>query len=83
MLVKDTTIEQKNALANVIAIDKGMMHGTPCFAGTRVPVQTLLDFLETGDSVRDFLAAYPYIPREQVHPFLDCPGISPLGSGPF
>jgi uncharacterized protein (DUF433 family) len=55
--------DQKNALANVIAIDKGVMHGTPCFAGTRVPVQTLLDFLETGDGIGDFLRAYPYVSR--------------------
>jgi uncharacterized protein (DUF433 family) len=65
------TTEQKNALASVIAIDKGIMHGAACFAGTRVPVQTLLDFLATGDSIGDFLAAYPYIPREQVHAFLE------------
>jgi len=47
------------------------MHGNPCFAGTRVPVQTLIDFLETGDSIDGFLRVYPYIPREQVHAFLE------------
>jgi uncharacterized protein (DUF433 family) len=65
------TADQKNALTNVIAIDKGIMHGTACFAGTRVPVQTLLDFLATGESIDDFLAAYPYIPRQQVEAFLE------------
>jgi uncharacterized protein (DUF433 family) len=65
------TADQKNALANVIAIDNGIMHGTACFAGTRVPVQTLLDFLATGESIDDFLAAYPYIPRQQVEAFLE------------
>jgi len=65
------TAEQKNALAEIVTVDKEVMHGTPCFAGTRVPVQTLLDFLETGDSINDFLAAYPYIPRQQVIAFLE------------
>jgi uncharacterized protein (DUF433 family) len=36
-----------------------------------VPVQTLLDFLETADSIKDFLSAYPYIPRAQVLAFLE------------
>jgi uncharacterized protein (DUF433 family) len=65
------TSEQKSSLANVISIDREIMHGTPCFTGTRVPVQTLIDFLETGESVDDFLAVYPSITREQVHGFLD------------
>jgi uncharacterized protein (DUF433 family) len=65
------TAEQRTILASVIAIDKEIMHGAPCFTGTRVPVQTLLDFLETGESIDDFLAVYPYIPREQVHAFLE------------
>jgi uncharacterized protein (DUF433 family) len=50
------TIEQRKALAEVITVDKEVMHGTPCFANTRVPVKTLVDFLETGESVDDFLA---------------------------
>ena len=65
------TNEQRSAFAGVIAIDKDIMHGTPCFAGTRVPVQTLFDFLETGESIDDFLKVYPYIRREQVHTFLE------------
>ena len=65
------TREQKTALGSVISVDQDIMHGTPCFAGTRVPVQTLLDFLETGDTIDAFLKAYPYIPRQQVHAFLE------------
>ena len=65
------TAEQRLALAAVVAIDKDVMHGTACFTGTRVPVQTLIDFLETGESIDAFLAVYPYIPREQVLKFLD------------
>jgi len=65
------TTDQRAALANVIAIEKDILHGTPCFTGTRLPVQTLIDFLETGESIGDFLKVYPYIPREQVHAFLE------------
>ena len=65
------TIEQKNALAEVVAVDQEVMHGTPCFANTRVPVKTLIDFLETGESVDDFLAVYPYVSRRQVLSFLE------------
>ena len=65
------TDEQRVALAGIIAIDKDIMHGTPCFSGTRVPLQTLFDFLETGESIDDFLKVYPYIRREQVHTFLE------------
>src|SRR5205085_2506330 len=66
-LISEMTVEQKSALASVISIDKEILHGTLCFTGTRVPVQTLIDFLETGESVDDFLAVYPSIAREQVH----------------
>jgi Protein of unknown function (DUF433) len=52
----EMTAEQKSALAGVVTIDKEVMHGTPCFARTRVPVQTLIDFLETGETIDDFLA---------------------------
>jgi uncharacterized protein (DUF433 family) len=65
------TAEQRIALAGVITIDKEIMHGTPCFTGTRVPVQTLIDFLETGETIDSFLAVHPYVPREQVHAFLE------------
>jgi uncharacterized protein (DUF433 family) len=65
------TAEQRHALETVISINKEIMHGTPCFSGTRVPVQTLMDFLETGETIDEFLAVYPYIPREQVVAFLE------------
>ena len=48
-----------------------VMGGTPVFAGTRVPVQTLLDHLEAGDNIGDFLAGYPSVTREQVIAFLE------------
>ncbi|MEK6212090.1 MAG: DUF433 domain-containing protein [Pseudomonadota bacterium] len=47
------------------------MGGTPVFSGTRVPVQTLLDYLESGESIDDFLAGFPSVNREQVIEFLE------------
>ena len=58
-------------MAAAVTIDKETMHGIPCFTGTRIPVQTLIDFLETGESIDDFLAVYPYIPRQQILTFLE------------
>ncbi len=48
-----------------------VLGGTPVFAGTRVPVQTLLDYLEGGESIDDFLEGFPSVKREQVVSFLE------------
>ena len=48
-----------------------VMGGCPVFAGTRVPVQTLLDYLEAGDGIDEFLAGFPSVSREQVIAFLE------------
>jgi uncharacterized protein (DUF433 family) len=40
-----------------------LMSGTPCFAGTRVPVKSLFDYLEAGDSLDDFLDQFPTVTR--------------------
>lgn len=48
-----------------------VLGGTPVFAGTRVPVQTLLDYLEGGESIDDFLEGFPSVTREQVVSFLE------------
>jgi uncharacterized protein (DUF433 family) len=55
----------------VICRDPEIMGGTPVFCGTRVPVQTLLDYLEAGESIDDFLAGFPSVTREQVIAFLE------------
>lgn len=55
----------------IISSDPEVMGGTPCFAGTRVPVQTLLDYLEAGDSIDDFLEGFPTVKREHVIAFLE------------
>ena len=55
----------------VISRSPDVMGGTPVFAGTRVPVQTLLDYLEAGDSIDDFLGGFPSVSRDQVINFLE------------
>jgi uncharacterized protein (DUF433 family) len=55
----------------VVSRNPDIMGGTPVFCETRVPVQTLLDYLEAGDSIDEFLAGFPSVSREQVIEFLE------------
>ena len=48
-----------------------IMGGTPVLAGTRVPVQTLFEYLEAGETIDDFLEGFPSVSREQVIVFLE------------
>ena len=56
---------------SVVKIDPEIMSGAPCFAGTRVPIQNLIDYIEGGDSIDDFLEGFPTVSREQVIAFLE------------
>jgi uncharacterized protein (DUF433 family) len=56
---------------SVVKIDPEIMSGAPCFAGTRVPIQNLIDYLEGGDSIDEFLEDFPSVAREQVISFLE------------
>jgi uncharacterized protein (DUF433 family) len=56
---------------SVISSNPKVMGGTPVFRGTRVPVQTLMDYLEAGDSVSDFLEGFPTVTKKQVVAFLE------------
>ena len=51
--------------------DPEIMGGTPVFPGTRVPVQNLLDYLENGETIDEFLIAFPTVTREQAIGFLE------------
>ncbi len=55
---------------SVVSSSKEIMGGTPVFTGTRVPIQTLIDYLTAGDSIEDFLDGFPTVRREQVVEFL-------------
>lgn len=55
----------------VVSISPEVMGGTPVFKGTRVPVQTLIDYLEGGETIDDFLRGFPTVTREQVIALLE------------
>lgn len=52
--------------SKVITSDPGVLGGAPVFAGTRVPARTLIDYLEAGQSLAEFLADFPTVTREQA-----------------
>jgi uncharacterized protein (DUF433 family) len=56
---------------SVVKIDPETMSGAPCFAGTRVPIQNLIDYLEGGDWIDEFLEDFPSVSRQQVISFLE------------
>jgi uncharacterized protein (DUF433 family) len=58
-------------MKSVVKVDPEIMSGTPCFAGTRVPIQNLIDYLEGGDSIDEFLEDFPSVRRDQVISFLE------------
>lgn len=55
---------------SVVSSDPEIMSGAPVFRGTRVPVQALIDYLEGGETIDDFLEGFPTVKREQVVAFL-------------
>ena len=61
----------KQMSQSVICRDPEVMSGTPVFCGTRVPVQTLIEYLEAGDSIDEFLEGFPTVTRAQVIAFLE------------
>jgi len=56
---------------SVVKVDPEIMSGSPCFTGTRVPIQNLIDYLEGGDSIEEFLDGFPSVSRQQVIAFLE------------
>ena len=57
--------------SSVIRRDGEILSGTPCFVGTRVPARNLIDCLEGGYSIDQFLADFPSVSRQQVLTFLE------------
>jgi uncharacterized protein (DUF433 family) len=50
----------------VVQSDSGILGGTPVFVGTRVPVGSLFDYLEAGDTLDEFLRQFPSVKRDQA-----------------
>jgi uncharacterized protein (DUF433 family) len=65
--------------APLIQTDPEVLGGTPVFAGTRVPVQNLFDFLEAGDTLDAFLDEFPSVSREQAVAVLEAARASLVG----
>jgi uncharacterized protein (DUF433 family) len=63
--------ETKNRMSEVVSTGPALMHETPCFRGTRVPVRLLLDDLKSGYTVEQFLSGCPSVTRAQVERYLE------------
>ncbi len=57
--------------SSVVITDPKTLSGEPCFAGTRVPVRALLDYIEGGETLDAFLEQYPTVSREQAVAFFE------------
>jgi uncharacterized protein (DUF433 family) len=65
------TAEQRARLNDIVWVDADRLSGTPCFKGTRIPVQTLIDHIEGNSTLEDFLAGFPSVSREQAIQFIE------------
>jgi uncharacterized protein (DUF433 family) len=69
---KSSSIQMHRWTTNqIISSSLEVVGGTPVFAGTRVPIQTLLDYIKAGESIDDFLEGFPTVAREQVIALLE------------
>jgi uncharacterized protein (DUF433 family) len=64
--------ENRARLNEIVSVDPDLMHGDPCFRGTRVPVRLLLNDLKSGFTIDQFLAGCPTVSRELVQGYLEC-----------
>ena len=67
-------------LNQIVHSDPEIVSGTPVFVGTRVPVQALLDYIEGGETLDEFLDDFPSVTREQAVAFLEAAGRALLAS---
>lgn len=65
------TAEQKSQLDEIVWVDPDRMSGEPCFKGTRVPIQALIDHIEGNSTLEDFLRGFPTVSREQAIRFIE------------
>ncbi len=61
-------------MQKLINIDRNILGGTPVFQGTRVPVKNLMDYIEGGETIDDFLKGFPSVSKEQVLKLLKIAG---------
>lgn len=65
------TNEQKAQLDEIVWIDPDSMSGEPCFKGTRVPIQALIDNIEGNSTLEDFRDGFPSVSRKQAIQFIE------------
>jgi len=58
-------------MLSVVSIDPAVMGGTPVFKGSRVPIQTLFDYIEGDETIEEFLDDFPTVKKEQVIQLLE------------
>ena len=58
------------SISQIVSTDPEIMNNTPVFAGTRVPVQSLIDHMIAGDGLDNFLKGFPTVTRSQAAAFL-------------
>lgn len=57
--------------SSIVSVDPEIMGGTPVFRGTRVPIQTLLGYVEGGETIDEFLKDFPIVSRDMVITYLE------------
>jgi uncharacterized protein (DUF433 family) len=67
-------IQPGHSLFGIIWINRERMSGAPCFAGTRVPIQNLFDYVQGGETVESFLDGFPGVTESQVQAVLALAG---------
>lgn len=65
------TAEHQCLLNQTVWVDPARMSGVPCFKGTRVPVQALIDHIEGDSTIEEFLEGFPSVSRSQAVQFLE------------
>ena len=65
------TAEQRARLDQLVWVDPERVSGEPCFKGTRVPVQALIDHIEGNATLEEFLEGFPSVSREQAIQFIE------------
>jgi uncharacterized protein (DUF433 family) len=65
------TPDQRKRLNEIVWVDPGRMSGEPCFRGTRVPIQALIDHIEGNSTIEEFLLGFPSVTREQAIEFIE------------
>jgi uncharacterized protein (DUF433 family) len=80
METQTVTKNRTRIIEGVIWIDPERVSGEPCFINTRVPIQNLFDYLETGHTLDDFLEGFPPITKEQAVKVLELARTNLFGS---